>query len=794
MGVGEVDRVNKTFLDQYGGIDFSRRPSRFIMLKQLILKFVNNEDRTIVDFVRLLYVCVDSPDAPGRELFRSLWFDLDIIKTNCQYIMDHPAILQIGIFAFLELLSKLITKLSLDADKIQLMHIDFLQYMPESWSIDQSLVQKDPNKSNIQTTLPDEREEKKLTIEYFGTDLTKDYKDGYLDPVIGREKEINQMIYTLLRKTKNNPLLIWEAGVGKTAIVEWLAQKIVDGTVPDKLQGKRVFMLDMGSLVAGTKYRGEFEARMKAILEEAMDPANNIILFIDELHTIIGTGGAENGDAAQMIKPLLSRGKVKLIGATTYDEYQKYIEKDAALKRRFQEIHVDEPDLVSTKAILMWLKWTYENYHGVVISEDAIDAAIFLSRRYILNRHLPDKAIDIIDEASARKSTITQKLEKDDSYLKYESQLKKLDKKIEYAIDSQDYFGAAELKEQQEDIKHKMQQVRQDKLLPVHLRQTIKPDDIGQVLAEKTWIPVNIVSESEIVKLKRLKEALDTDVFGQNEAVQAVVKAITRNRMSVIKKDKPISSFLFLWPSGTGKTHLAKMIAKHYFGDEKAMIRVDMSEFMEKYSVSKLIWSAPGYVWHEEGGLLTEQVRRKPYTVVLLDEIEKASKDVLNILLQVLDEWYLKDNKWRQIDFKSTIIIMTSNLGSDEFSKKLSNIGFSDNVLVDHEVSEEDFQAKKAKVMERLKEFLSPELFNRLDHIVVFKPLSKKVLKSILRKQLDEFLSAWKETKELTLPSFSDKKLNSIIDRVYDPQLWARPLLKYIDNEVEQELIDQLMQ
>lgn len=789
----DVDRINDFFMEHYGDIDFSRRPSRFIMLKQLILKFTTDEDKTIVDFVRLLYVCVDKPDGASKKLFNFLWFELDTIKNNCQYITDHPAILQIGIFAFLELLSKLIVKLSLDLDKIQLMHIDFLQYMPESWSIDQSLVQKDPNKSNIQTTSPDEKEEKKLTVEYFGTDLTKEYKDGYLDPVIGREKEIYQMIYTLLRKTKNNPLLIWEAGVGKTAIVEWLAQKIVDGDVPEKLLGKRVFVLDMGSLVAGTKYRGEFEARMKAILEEAMDISNNIILFIDELHTIIGTWGAENGDAAQMIKPLLSRGKIKLIGATTYDEYQKYIEKDAALKRRFQEIHVDEPDLPSTKAILMWLKWTYENYHGVVISEEAVDAAIFLSRRYILNRHLPDKAIDIIDEASARKSTITRKLEKDDTYNKYEKQLKELDKKIEHAIDSQDYFGAAELKEQQENIKHKMQQVRQDKLLPVHLRQIIQPDDIGQVLADKTWIPANIVSESEIVKLKRLKEALDTDVFGQEEAIQSVVKAITRNRMSVIKKDKPISSFLFLWPSGTGKTHLAKMVAKHYFGDEKAMIRVDMSEFMEKYSVSKLIWSAPGYVWHEEGGLLTEQVRRRPYTVVLLDEIEKASKDVLNILLQVLDEWYLKDNKGRQIDFKSTIIIMTSNLGSDEFSKKLSLIGFSENTIVDEEVSEEDFLGKKAKVMERLKDFMSPELFNRLDHIVVFKPLSKKVLKSILRRQLDEFLAAWKDTNHLKLPKFSDRRLSSIVDKIYDPQLGARPLLKYIDNEVEQELIDQLM-
>jgi len=541
-------------------------------------------------------------------------------------------------------------------------------------AVESEIVEKD---NSTVTGNKASKEEKKLTIEYFGTDLTKEVKDGMIDPIIGRGNEIDQIIYTLLRKNKNNPLLIGEAGVGKTAIVEGLAQRLVKGEVPEKLKNKRIFLLDMGTLVAGTKYRGEFESRMKSILEEAIDPTNNIILFIDEIHTIIGAGGQENGDAAQMLKPLLSRGKIKLIGSTTFNEYQKYIEKDAALKRRFQEVVVNEPNTEDTQTILMGLKQTYEDFHGVQINEEALKIAVTLSKRYMMNKYLPDKALDIIDEACARKSTMNQKLDNDRDYKKFEETLAKIQAKIEEAIEKQDYFGAAELKAKEEEAKQEMLKIRTNKNIPTHLRPIITQEDIGNVLADKTGIPTNIVNESEIEKLRRLAKELKKNIVGQDEAVDAVVKTLTRSRLSVIRYTKPIGSFLCLGPSGVGKTYLAKLIAKEYFGNPDAMIRIDMSEFMEKYSVSKLIGSPAGYVGYEEGGGLTEAVRRKPYSVILFDEIEKASTDVLNILLQILDEGHLKDAKGRMIDFKNTIIIMTSNIGSEEFVKKQSTIGFA---------------------------------------------------------------------------------------------------------------------
>jgi hypothetical protein len=413
---------------------------------------------------------------------------------------------------------------------------------------------------------------------------------------------------------------------------------------------------------------------MKSILEEATDPTNNIILFIDELHTIIGAGGQDQNDAAQMLKPLLSRGKIKLIGATTFDEYQKYIEKDAALKRRFQEVVVNEPSIEVTKQIILGLKPTYEDFHGVVISDEAIESAITLSKRYILNKQLPDKALDILDEASARKSTMQKKLDNDDSYKKQEAKIEKIQKQIEDAIENQDYFSAAELKKEEESLKKELQKIRSNKNIPAHLRSVIEAKDIGNVLADKTGIPTNIVNEDEVSKLKRLDTELKDQIIGQDDAVNAIVKTLIRSRLSVIRKNKPIGSFLFLGPSGVGKTYLAKLIAKHYFGDETAMIRFDMSEFMEKFSVSKLIGSPAGYVGYDEGGGLTEAVKRKPYSVILLDEIEKASPDVLNILLQILDEGQLKDSKGRWIDFKNTIIVMTSNIGTEEFSKKKTSI------------------------------------------------------------------------------------------------------------------------
>jgi len=522
-----------------------------------------------------------------------------------------------------------------------------------------------------------------------------------------------------------------------------------------------------------------------------MDPTNNIIMFIDEIHTIIGAGGQENNDAAQMIKPLLSRGKIKLIGATTFNEYQKYIEKDAALKRRFQEIVVNEPDVEMSKAILKGLKQTYEDFHGVQIADEALESAITLSKRYMLNKYLPDKALDIIDEACAKKSTMSEKLNNDEEYKKFELKINKIEKQIEEAIEKQDYFGAAEFKEQEDKVKQEMLKIRSNKNIPTHLRLAITKEDIGGVLADKVGIPTNIVNESEIEKLRRLDGVLKAKIIGQDEAVDAVVKTLTRSRISVMHKARPIGSFLFLGPSGVGKTFLAKLIAKEYFGDETAMIRIDMSEFMEKYSVSKLIGSPAGYVGYDEGGNLTEAVRRKPYCVLLLDEVEKAATDVLNILLQILDEGQLKDAKGRLIDFKNTIIVMTSNIGSEEFSKKQSSIGFATGEKKD--MDNKQFEVIKERVMEELKNFLSPELLNRIDYKIVFRHLGKKDLGSIMKLKIKDLLAAWKTNEKVKLPTFSEKKIAEIIDKIYEPQFGARPLERYIENTIEPELIKQIM-
>ena len=740
-------------------------------------------------------------------------------KTNYSKIIDTtnkldqiPIIKELWFINFLDTLDEMLKQLNLDYSQLENMQIKIwtsedlnalfnsleekisqTSSSMESEIVEKSESDKKSDQSSVSTSDPKgkKKEEKKLTIEYFGTDLTKEAKDGYLDPIIWREKEIDQVIYTLLRKSKNNPLLIWEAGVGKTAIVEGLVQRINMGKVPEKLIGKRVFLLDMGTLVAGTKYRWEFESRMKSILEEATDPTNNIILFIDELHTIIGAGGQDQNDAAQMLKPLLSRGKIKLIWATTFDEYQKYIEKDAALKRRFQEIVVEEPSLETTKQIILWLKQIYEDFHGIALSEGAIDAAIHLSKRYILNKQLPDKALDIIDEASARKSTMQQKLDNDDSYKKQEKKIEKIQKQIEDAIENQDYFSAAELKSQEEELKKELQKIRSNKNIPMNLRSVITPEDIGKVLADKTWIPTNIVNEDEITKLKRLDSDLKNQIIGQDEAVDSIVKTLIRSRLSVIRKNKPIGSFLFLGPSGVGKTYLAKLIAKTYFGDESAMIRFDMSEFMEKFSVSKLIGSPAGYVGYDEGGGLTEAVKRKPYAVVLLDEIEKASPDVLNILLQILDEGQLKDSKGRRVDFKNTIIIMTSNIGTEEFSKKKSSIWFDTGSSQDMENKlHEDI---KTRVLEDLKNYLTPELSNRIDHKIVFRALTKKDLTDIFNQKLKTFLAARKTNEKVKLPKFTKTEIEKIIDKIYDPQFWARPVERYINDEIEAQIINSLL-
>jgi len=754
-----------------------------------------------LDFIVLFYISFFDLSIEFKRFLESkkIWVDIEKIINNCENLLDNPVIIKSGLFAFLELLNKLFEKLNLDSKNVKIMDIQNINNLHNINdmldSLDSEIVEKwDDSESEVWTWVKKwKKEDKKMTIDYFGTDLTREMKDGFMDPIIWRDNEIDQVIYTLLRKNKNNPLLIWEAGVGKTAIVEGLAQKIVEWNVPEKLKNKKIYLLDMGTLLAWTKYRGEFEARMKSILEEAVDPTNNIILFIDELHTIIWAGGQDNNDAAQMLKPLLARGKIKLIGATTYDEYQKHIEKDAALKRRFQEVIVNEPSNEVAEQIMEWLKQTYEDFHGVKIETEAIKYSIKLSKRYMLNKHLPDKALDIIDEACARKSTMQQKLANDDSYKKAEKKIEKIWEQIEKAIENQDYFLAAELKEQEEKAKNEIFKIRSKKNVPTHLRPSIKRTDVGNVLADKTWIPANVVNQSELEKLKLLDKELKWHVFWQDDAVQAVVKTLTRNRLSVIEKNKPIWSFLFLWPSGVGKTFLAKMIAKNYFGDEDAVVRLDMSEFMEKFSVSKLIGSPSGYVGYDEWWQLTESVRRKPYSVLLLDEIEKASSDVLNILLQILDEWKLKDSKGRLVDFKSTIIVMTSNLGSEEFSKKKWTIWFDADKNKNGDMNQKSFEKIESRIFEELKDFMTPELLNRIDHKIVFKPLSKEVLTGIFKNNLQEFLKSWKINSKVKLPEYKDKKIEKIIDEIYDPQYGARPIERYIHDTIEPEIINQLM-
>jgi ATP-dependent Clp protease ATP-binding subunit ClpC len=802
--------------------------SQIISLKDININLSNNisesQDKliqsgmNIVDFFLFRYWAIYDLSPEFKKYCAEKKISVKNIISHTNRLSENNLLRESGWFAFLDIVTMLMKRLSLQADDIAMLtlsntkEIDMLieafwtqsektfiqdtdgRLLPHNNYESDVLDHEDTSIPGKTSTKKEKKEkEKKLTVDIFWTDLTQEARDGRLDPVIGRQQEIEQMTYTLLRKTKSNPLLIWEAGVGKTAVVEWLAQHIAVGNVPEKLKNKRIMMLDISSMVAGTKYRGDFEARFKAVMEEATDPTNNIILFIDEIHTMIGAGGAAGtDDAAQLIKPLLARWKIKLIAATTFDEYQQHIEKDAALKRRFQEIYVNEPSIEDTKQILLWLKSNFEEFHNVRITDESIDTAIKLSARYVMNKHFPDKAIDIIDEASARASTFTTQNEQDEDYKSLNKDIEDIQDKIQSAITDQDYFLAAELKLQQKTLKDKIRTVRSSKSLPLHLRPVVDIEDIGRVLADKTGVPTSVVTESEITKLQRLKAHLSTKLLWQDEALNAVVKTLQRSRLSVVERNKPIASFLFLGPSGVGKTHLAKLIAEEYFGDPKAMIRVDMSEFMESYNVSKLIGSAPWYVWYESGGMLTEQVRRKPYSVILLDEIEKANRDVLNILLQIFDEWQIKDNKGRIISFKSTIIIMTSNLGAEEFGKKKTSIWFSSETSWDT-YSEVDWKKVTERIGEHVKDFISPELQNRIDYNIIFKPITKELMKDIFKIKLDEFLWIWSQKSGIKTPEFNNKQLTDIIDKIYNPQFGARPIEKYIYDTIEPELIEQVM-
>jgi ATP-dependent Clp protease ATP-binding subunit ClpC len=621
------------------------------------------------------------------------------------------------------------------------------------------------------------------TLDSLARDLTAIARDGKLDPVIGRSKEIQRVIEVLSRRTKNNPVLIGEPGVGKTAIAEGLAQQIVNNEVPETLRDKRVMTLDMGTVVAGTKYRGEFEDRLKKVMDEIRQ-AGNIILFIDELHTLIGAGGAEGAiDASNILKPALARGELQCIGATTLDEYRKYIEKDAALERRFQPIQVDEPTIEESIKILKGLRDRYEAHHRVSISDEAIEAAVKLSDRYISDRFLPDKAIDLIDEAGSkvrlRSFTTPPNLKE------LEQKLEEIRKEKDAAVQSQEFEKAASLRDAEQKLREQLEETKKSwKEKQGKENSEVTVEDIAEVVSSWTGIPVSKLAQTETERLLHLEEILHSRVIGQDEAVKAVAKAVRRARAGLKDPKRPIGSFIFLGPTGVGKTELARALAEAMFGDEDAMIRIDMSEYMEKHSTSRLVGSPPGYVGFEEGGQLTEKVRRKPYSVILLDEIEKAHPDVFNLLLQVLEDGRLTDSKGRTVDFRNTILIMTSNVGAEAL-KKNKYVGFN---IQD---GEQKFKDMKGKVLEELKKAFRPEFLNRIDEIIVFHSLEKDQLKQIVSLLTDQLTKRLKE-QEIDL-ELTEKAKEKLAEEGYDPEYGARPLRRAIQKNIEDRLSEELL-
>ncbi|WP_067729174.1 ATP-dependent protease ATP-binding subunit ClpC [Oceanobacillus damuensis] len=621
------------------------------------------------------------------------------------------------------------------------------------------------------------------TLDSLARDLTVSAKEGKIDPVIGRAKEIERVIQVLSRRTKNNPVLIGEPGVGKTAVAEGLAQQIIDNEVPETLRDKRVMTLDMGTVVAGTKYRGEFEDRLKKVMEEIRQ-AGNIILFIDELHTLIGAGGAEGAiDASNILKPSLARGELQCIGATTLDEYRKYIEKDAALERRFQPIQVDEPTLDETIQILNGLRDRYEAHHRVTITDEAIEAAATLSDRYITDRFLPDKAIDLIDEAGSkvrlRSYTVPPNLKE------LEQKLEEVRKEKDAAVQSQEFEKAASLRDSEQRFREELEKTKDEwKEKQGQTDSEVTVEDIASVVSIWTGVPVSKLTKDESERLLNMEEILHNRLIGQSEAVDAVSKAIRRARAGLKDPKRPIGSFIFLGPTGVGKTELARALAEVMFADEDAMIRIDMSEYMERHATSRLVGSPPGYVGYEEGGQLTEKVRRKPYSVVLLDEIEKAHPEVFNILLQVLEDGRLTDSKGRLVDFRNTVIIMTSNVGASEL-KRNKYVGFN---MGDEK---QEHETMKSKVMDELKKAFRPEFLNRIDETIVFHSLEKEHMKDIVTLMLEQLQRRLKgQDIHLTL---TDKAVEKIANEGFDPEYGARPLRRSIQKNIEDLLSEELL-
>lgn len=660
--------------------------------------------------------------------------------------------------------------------KIQKMYIDTMVAIGEDGNAYKDEISS--GKKNKKSQTP--------TLDQYSRDLTELANEGKLDPVIGRESEIQRVIQISSRRTKNNPCLVGEPGVGKTAIVEGLAIKISEGNVPDTIKGKRLLTLDLSGMIAGSKYRGEFEERIKKVIKEVRS-AGNVILFIDELHTIIGAGGAEGAiDASNILKPSLARGEVQIVGATTIDEYRKYIEKDAALERRFQPVNVDEPSEEEAYEILKGLRGAYENHHGVTITDAALLSAVKLSKRYINDRFLPDKAIDLIDEAASKTRLGTYV--KPEEITKTEAEIEKLEAEKEDAIKSEAFEKAGEIKKKQikkleklEKLNAKWQKDKDNRNL------TVDEEEIAAVVSDWTRIPVNKLSMSESEKLINLEKTLHERVIGQDEAVTAIAKAIRRGRVGLKDPKRPIGSFLFLGPTGVGKTELSKTLADAMFGNENSLIRVDMSEYMEKHSVSKMIGSPPGYVGYEEGGQLSEKVRRNPYSVVLFDEIEKAHPDVFNVLLQILDDGAVTDSTGRKIDFKNTIIIMTSNAGAENIVAP-KNLGFNTSNDPDR-----DYKNMKTKVLDEVKKLFKPEFINRIDEMIVFHMLTKEHVTSIVDILMKSINSRIKEQLDITI-ELDDKAKAHIVESGYDEKYGARPLKRALQTKIEDELAEQILE
>ncbi len=624
------------------------------------------------------------------------------------------------------------------------------------------------------------------TLMKFGRDLTKMASEDKLDPVIGRDTAIERVVQILSRRTKNNPCLIGEPGVGKTAVAEGLAQKIVSGQVPEILKDKKVIALDMSSMIAGAKYRGEFEERLKTAMEE-IRKAGNIILFIDELHTIIGAGAAEGAiDAANILKPALARGEIQVIGATTLEEYRKYVEKDAALERRFQPITLSEPTAEESIQILKGIRDKYEAHHRVKITDKAIEAAVNMSIRYISDRFLPDKAIDLVDEAASK--IRIKSLTAPPDVKELEDKIASLKKEKEAAITIQDYEKAAKLRDEEKALTEKLNENKENWSKSNSTAElTVTEKEIAEIISMWTGIPVRSIEETESERLLKLEEILHERVVGQDEAVSAVAKAIRRGRVGLKDPKRPIGSFIFLGPTGVGKTELSKALAEAMFGDEDAMIRIDMSEYMEKHTVSRLVGSPPGYVGYDEGGQLTEKVRRKPYSVILFDEIEKAHPDVFNILLQILEDGILTDSQGRRVDFRNTVIIMTSNLGARQITEHKS-LGFSAGV----ENAERDYSDIKSDVMSEVKRAFRPEFLNRLDEIIVFRQLGTEEIKSIAVKMLKQLKGRLADNK--IEAEFDDSAVAKIAAEGFDPVYGARPLRREIQSGIEDMIAEKMLE